>query len=234
MLHAACEGGEVGLVRYLLGFGVFDVEEDSGCHSPLQYACEEGHLDVARVLVEEAGADVDVEGNDAFGPLYWACSGGNIGIVRMLVDAGSGSGAGKEGGVWVEGFVVAALRGYADVVRELLGLGVAVDGVEEYWETALCLASRNGRADVVRVLVEEAGADVNMANGYGKPPLYLASQTGGVDVVRVLLELGADVGIVDEDERTVLDVAREAGLDDVVQLLGSWGSGGEDGGVSQG
>ena len=234
MLYAACEGGDVGLVRYVLGLGVFDVEEkDSDMQTPLHRACEYGQLDAARVLVEEAGADVDVEGNDVCGPLYWACSGGNIGIVRMLVDAGSGSGAGKEGGVWVEGFVVAALRGYADVVRELLGLGVAVDGVEEYWETALCLASRNGRADVVRVLVEEAGADVNMANGHGKPPLYLASQIGGVDVVRVLLELGADVGIVDEDGRTVLDVAREAGLDDVVQLLGSWGCGGDDGGVSQ-
>ena len=157
MLYAACEGGDVGLVRYVLGLGVFDVEEkDSDMQTPLHRACEYGQLDAARVLVEEAGADVDVEGNDVCGPLYWACSGGNIGIVRMLVDAGSGSGMGKEGGVWVEGLGVAASRGHVDVVRELLGLGVAVDGVDEDGDTALCLASRNGRVDVVRVGVEQS------------------------------------------------------------------------------
>ena len=233
VLYVACRSGDVGVVRYLLGLGVFDVKaKDSEGQTPLHYACGYGHLDAARVLVEE-GADVDVEGEDLDSPLSRACSDGNIGLVRMLVDAGSGSGAGKEGGVWAEGLGAAAGRGHVDVVRELLGLGVAVDGVDEYGETVLSLASRNGRVDVVRALVEE-GADVNKAVKEGKTPLFWACRNGEVDVVRVLLEAGADVGIVDDGGMTALGVAREAGYDDVVQLFEGEGSGGEDGGVNQG
>ena len=134
----------------------------------------------------------------------------------------------------MEGLGDAALRGHVDVVRELLGLGVAVDGGDESGETALVRASRYGRADVVRVLVVEAGADVNKAVKEGKMPLIWACQREKKDVVRVLLEAGADAGIVDEDGWTALDVARDNGHDDVVQLFEGEGSGGEDGGVSQG
>ncbi len=194
----------------------------------------DAYLDLATVLVEEAGAKVNLDGNALHGPLFWACSSGNAGLVRMLVEAGAGSGAGKKGGVWVEGLGAAVEEGHVDVVRELLGLGVAVDGVDESGETALVRASRYGRADVVRVLVVEGGADVNKAGMEGKTPLIWACRNGEVDVVQVLLELGADVGIVDDGGRTALEVAREAGYDDVVQLFEGEGSGGEDGGVGQG
>ena len=234
VLHAACMGGDVGLVRHVLGLGIFDVEEkDSGRQTPLWHACEEGHLDLARMLMEEVGVGVDVEGTDKYGPLFWACHGGNVDLVRMLVDAGSGSGTGKEGGVWVEGLVAAAEKGHADVVRELLGLGVEVEGVKETCgETALVRAAFCGRADAVRVLVEE-GADVNRVGTEGQTPLYLACSFGYTDTVRVLLEAGADVGFVDKDGKTALDVAPRWMFDDYVRLFEEARREGEDAGVDQ-
>ena len=72
-------------------------------------------------------------------------------------------------------------------------MGVEVDGMDQYGDTALCRAIRSGRVDIVKVLVGE-GADVNKAGKEGRTPLILASSlVGKEDVVQVLLEAGADV-----------------------------------------
>ena len=226
VVHAACSSGNVELVRYVLGLGVFagDVEDSEG-QTPLIYACQYECLDVAKVLVEEVGVAVDVEGKNSRGPLFWACGGEDIGLVRFLVNAGVGSGAGKDEGVWVEAMVMAASGGYVDTVRELMRLGVGVDGVDEHGETALGAASRGGRVDVVRVLLGEGGADVNKIVEGGRTALVCACTSGHCEVVRVLLEAGADVGIVDGvNGMGPLELARMVGLGGVVALLEEWGA----------
>ena len=220
VLHAACQRGHLELARYLAGLWVFDVEDKDGDgQTPLHAACVCGNLDVVKMLVEEIGADVDVDGRDPKGALFWACRSGNPGIVRLLVDAGAGSGIEKDQGVWVRGLEVAARTGHADVVRELLALGVGAERSDAFGNTVLILASRGGYADVVRVLVEEGGVDVNRPGGAGWTPLHDACGYGKEDVVRVLLELGADVGVRNEGGETGLDVARRCGFDNVVRLL---------------
>ena len=118
-------------------------------------------------------------------------------------------------------------------MRELLGLGVEVEGVKETCgETALVRAVFCGRADAVRVLVEE-GADVNRVGIERQTPLYLACSFGYTDTVRVLLEAGADVGFVDKDGKTALDVAPRWMFDDYVRLFEEARREGEDAGVDQ-
>ena len=200
ILHAACQGGDVGVVRYVLRLGVVDVDDaDCDGDTPLCDACGHGHLDVARLLVEEEGAGVDVEGINSYGPLFWACRSGNTEIVRMLIDLGAGSGVGKDAGVWLEGLLSAAHLGCAGVIRELVRVGVGVDESDAFGKSALCLASRAGHVESVRVLVEEGGADVNKLGSRGRAPLYLAEKAGKEDVVRVLLELGADPTLIADE-----------------------------------
>ena len=217
LLHTASQNGHAELVHYLLGLGVLDVDaEDENQEPPLYQACESGYLDVVKVLVEEGRADVDVEGRAQKGPLYWATWGGHD-IVRFLVDAGSGSGLGKDGGVWLTSLMLAAREGYVHVLRLLLGEGVPVNLVDETGTTPLCVASREGHADAVRILIDEGRADANLAGNLGRRPLHLACERGNEDVVRVLLEGGADVGI-----KTGLEIARRVGWMGVVGLLEDW------------
>ena len=224
VLHAACQNGEVDVVRYLLALGVLDVDaEDDHGERPLDDACDNGHVEVVKVLVEDGGADVDVEGKNKYGPIYSACYGGSVEILRVLVDAGSG-GEGRDGGVWVSGLAKAAEEGHVDLVRELMGIGVGVDAVVDavgMEQTALCRASRGGQVDVVRVLVEEGGADVNKAGREGWTPLWFACEEGKEDVVWVLLEMGATIQErADDWGRTLVSLARDAGCDcRIVELL---------------
>ena len=210
------------VVAYLLGLGVLDVAaEGFGIHSSLQRACVGKHVEVMKLLIE-GGADVDVEGTNKYGLLFTACRSGKSEVVRLLVEAGSGSGTAKDGGVWANGLRRAAGRGHVDVVRLLVDTGVEVECVDGDGKTALCSASRGGRVDVVRALVGEGGADVNKAGRGGWTPLMWASLEGKEDAVRVLLELGADVGVREDEGETALDVARRTGRNGIVAVLEEW------------
>jgi ankyrin repeat protein len=52
-------------------------------------------------------------------------------------------------------------------------------------------------------------------------PLGTCAFSGATEVARVLLEHGADPSIAEDDRTTPLDVARENGHDDLVELLSS-------------
>jgi len=111
-----------------------------------------------------------------------------------------------------------------NVVRLLLKHDADMNARENVGSTPLHVAARNGRVEIVRVLLENVanrgGEDdhrktaiqvvsdyVNDRNAEGKTPLYLASQKGRVEIVHVLLEHGAIVGAKDNGGVTALQVA---------------------------
>ena len=61
---------------------------------------------------------------------------------------------------------------------------------ETSFNTALCLAAREGHYDIVERLVA-AGCDVDLSNAAGKTPLYMACVHGHADIVRLLLQNNA-------------------------------------------
>jgi ankyrin repeat protein len=79
-----------------------------------------------------------------------------------------------------------------------------------------------GRVDVMRCMVTELGADVNLADNGGPTctPLFLAAKRGRVDMVRGLAELGADLNRVPEDDGlTLLHMSALDGHLDLVRCL---------------
>merc|ERR1711916_248716 len=119
------------------------------------------------------------------GPLYWACWGGSTDILQRLVDAGAGSREEKDGPVWVGSFVCAASIGNVEVVRLLIQLGVDVDGLDVWGETALIRACCWGNDDVVRVLIE-AGADPGIANEAGDTVMDVARHSERTAIIEIL------------------------------------------------
>jgi ankyrin repeat protein len=169
----------------------------------------------------------------------------------------------------VTALLIAAQEGAADVVEALLQAGADVNKVDEdgdapltvaasapiaamliergadvnwanrFGATALWLAAKGGRVDVVKVLLQagadvnkadengdapltvaasaaiatmliERGADVNAANRRGVTALLIAAQEGDAYVVEALLKAGADVNKVDEDGDAPLSVVATA------------------------
>jgi ankyrin repeat protein len=121
----------------------------------------------------------------------------------------------------------------------LIERGANVNATNKLGQTALLIAGRKGRADVVKALVQagadvnkadvndcaplsfaasasiatmliERGANVNAVNRKGQAALLQAAQEGDADVVEVLLKAGADLNKADDDGLAPLSVAASA------------------------
>jgi hypothetical protein len=105
--------------------------------------------------------------------------------------------------------ILMAARGEAAAVIRLLSLGVPVDATNEVNHTALKSAARNGRLEVVRLLIER-GADVRHRNAEGFTALHCAlggpssGQEHQMKCVQLLLEHGAEVNATDNSGGTPL------------------------------
>ncbi|WOK96677.1 hypothetical protein Cni_G05384 [Canna indica] len=85
--------------------------------------------------------------------------------------------------------------------------------------TPVMVAAGKGQVKCVRELVEKWGADKDARSGDGRTALYRAASNGDADTVTALLEMGADASIATARSRTPLDVARDKGHQEVVELL---------------
>ena len=68
-------------------------------------------------------------------------------------------------------------------------------------------------------MLQEIGADTNLADGVGRTALMHAAGQGHVEVVHLLLDSDADTNLVAVNGSTVLTTASEQGRVEVVRLL---------------
>jgi len=90
-LHQAAVAGRVDEVARLIADGEDAAATDKALLTPLHMACQQGHLEVARVLLA-AGAPVDARdsyGNTPLGKAVFAFQGGEPELIRLLLDAGA-------------------------------------------------------------------------------------------------------------------------------------------------
>lgn len=189
--------------------------------SPLRLAVQKRRLEMVHVLLD-AGADVQAvavvlpnapqhrprernacpKGVTALTLAAQDCS---LAVARVLIERTNPSMA-------LEGnraaLCAAADRGNAEMVRLLLErAGVdALKGVEVPLHKPVEL----GYMEVVRLLLAY-GADINALGVTGArrgTALHAAMYSGRLPMLRLLLHCGADIGVVDDDGRTALQVAR--------------------------
>ena len=62
-------------------------------------------------------------------------------------------------------------------------------------DTAIIIASREGKTDVVDFLIKN-GADLNDRGTIGYTPLMLAAEEGHTDTAKLLIDKGADIHLI--------------------------------------
>lgn len=241
VLFAAVRGGSADAVEHLLTQGAQLDATGRFQQTPLQVAAYIGHSEVAKTLLDH-GAAVDARGRWGETALHWAAFRGHADVVALLLIRGADPNI-QAGGHRVDLNVTA--NDASSIERELKWFATLEDQRRRggqiiqrprlaftAGDTPLHVAAYWGHPDIVKLLAAR-GADVNKSDHWGAVALHLAVasayEEGGrresvsdyVDIVQQLLAAGADPLVKTPDGFTAVDLARQIGNNELVQLLTS-------------
>lgn len=117
----------------------------------------------------------------------------------------------------------AAITGNHADIASLLAEGAEINQRDQYGQTALMLAARHGRAEVVRLLLEY-DADLDVIAKHGLSALMLAVVNRHLDVAKQLIDAGANIqlrgsGAPGFTGKTARELAEQSGLVELADYL---------------
>jgi len=192
---------------------------------PLYFAALCGFRDLAERLLDAHPQDLHAQGGYYYEtPLHAAINKGYLSVVLLLLERGADVESQDRHGRTA--LYTASSLGYAEVVQSLIAWNADLNVTYHDWEgilnkvrrTPLLVASRNGRLECARVLLEH-GPAVNGRDDHGMSPLHLASRHPSNELARLLLNHCADVNAPDARGNTALHEASHSGQIMVVMLL---------------
>ncbi|KAL3269656.1 hypothetical protein HHI36_008719 [Cryptolaemus montrouzieri] len=114
---------------------------------------------------------------------------------------------------------LAAEHGYLQVCGLLLDHKAFINSKARNGQTALHLAAKYGFIHLVRFLIKEHNAVVDILTLKKQTPLHLASAAGQIEVCKLLLELGASIDATDEQGQKPIHAACSNNHSDVAKLF---------------
>ena len=136
--------------------GGVDAKDEVGS-TPLILASGYGLKEVVAALIE-AGADINVQGNEGDTPLYVAGQQGHLEVVKELLTGGAAVNQAQKDGA--SPLYVASQQGHVEVVRGLLKAGADPTLVADNCATALGGARHFGRTRIVQLLQEHGATAI--------------------------------------------------------------------------
>ncbi|KAH0608646.1 uncharacterized protein H6S33_001780 [Morchella sextelata] len=203
-------------VKYLIGRNSVDINhQDSLGLSPLHWGVRNGDESsvVTTKLLLSVDADMTLLDNAGLTPLQWAVV-HNPPIVKILLE--------KEATVEKKAIDIldrsgqtalhrAATRADVDLVRQLIKAGANVNIACLLGRTPLMWAASKKSLEVIKILVEEEGADVHHITDDKRNVLHLASTEGTIETVNYFVGKGVDITAADNQGRTPLHWAAAYG-----------------------
>ncbi|KAF4957436.1 hypothetical protein FSARC_11311, partial [Fusarium sarcochroum] len=182
-----CDGDDI--TKGLTG----EIYAYAGTHTPFSWACQQGHLGIAKVMVER-GVCKDETDEQGWTLLMNASHKGCIGIARWLVDDGANVHVTSKGETAIS---LASAYGHVEIVDLLLKTGANPDDCGPRGRPILSLAAGGGHLGVVRLLLKK-GANADSQNDDGQRALHLAAERGDTEaLMEELLKHGADIHACD-------------------------------------
>jgi ankyrin repeat protein len=194
-LNAASAEGYPDIVQRLLTAGADPLAFDNHYGNALQAAAFHGHRDVVRILVE-AGVNVNLGGGVRGSALVSAAASGNVEMVDVLISLGVPA---EDTQDMRDALVIATRKQHEPLIRHLILLGAAVDGIGKLRSTSslwspLALSSNKGNLALVQTFLS-LGANANAPAGHHGTVLIAATNSDHCNhkILEYLISVGAKV-----------------------------------------
>ncbi|XP_046543611.1 palmitoyltransferase AKR1-like [Haliotis rubra] len=192
VLHWACTGGHVSMVKYLLSQGSVDINGRArGRVTPLMIATMTGHGDVVELLVC-MGANVSHVDDHHNNVLHYASTSGHAKIVKYIVSKDTVD-VNSRGRFGRTPLMLAANAGRITVFDQLMWKGGLTRLVDDNGYNILHLASLGGRVEMVKHILSQNLVDINARNKDGETAAMIAKLKRKRHVYYVLVSRGCPV-----------------------------------------
>ncbi|XP_071115943.1 ankyrin-1-like [Haliotis cracherodii] len=190
ILHLACWGKHVKMVKFVLSLNVVDIDSRGYRRwTPMMVAARRGNRKVVALLLAK-GADVSLV--DAYNDniLHLACMGGHVKMVKFVLSLNVVD-------IDCRGFdsqtpvMGAARQGHGEVVELLVNEGADVSLVDDLGDNILHHACAGGNMKTVKLVLSLNVVDVDARNKVGQTAVYWARRRGHQRVVKLLESRGA-------------------------------------------
>ena len=196
-----------------------EVEALTDGQSILHIASINGHLNVARAIVDAGECSLDLHNEDQVTALGLAACHGHADIMEFLLTRGASI---NENGNQDKYTALhrAVMYGRMSAVKCLLAHGADLNPRDQYEQTPLYKTTMLGHVDVVTVLIE-AGANLDAQNSMGETALHRTAREGHFQVAKRLLLAGADSSLRNNKGQTALELGETQGdvANEVCMLL---------------
>lgn len=217
-LTVAAERGNMEIVKMLVEEKANVNEKSSYGITPLLAATAAGNAEVVEYLIAN-GADIKVEDDLGKNPLTYASGFENPKLLTALInqDTRAVDTVDKSGNTPI---LYAAKGGCVGNVKVLLANGADVNyknpttGV-----SALATAAAENNVNLIKLLVKNGHADINLPDLMGRTPIFYAIEQNSKEATKLLLSLGADVNAQDKNGTTPLMRATAKDSQDILDML---------------
>ncbi|KAL7045286.1 hypothetical protein ACKWTF_002184 [Chironomus riparius] len=211
------------IVKMLLeNGGDVSIQTKSATETCFHYCAIAGNNDVLTEMLSHMTATdiqkaINRQSSVGWTPLLIACHKGHMDFVTTLlanharVDVFDTEGR--------SALHLAAERGYLQVCDALLNNKAFINSKSRVGRTALHLAAMNGFSHLVKFLIRDHNAVIDILTLRKQTPLHLAAGNGQLEVCKLLLELGASIDATDDLGQKPIHVAAQNNFSEVAKLF---------------
>ena len=222
-LLAASSNNQSGIVSFLLSEAQASIHavstNQTGRNTALHLAAIHNCKTVASVLINYKKELLTVKNGDGNTPLWMAAAYGNAAVTTILIE--SGSDVDSVGSSNYTALMAAILNRHLPTIRILINSGASLSTMVN-GENVLHLSAANGFIQETGLILELKPQLLDSLNTNYETPIYKARYYGKVEVMHFLISKGADVNIMNRDEKTAFTAAAINGeLGAMKELLNS-------------